>query len=294
MEPKLRTVVLATDFSAGARRAMERIPGLGLTANHRVLLAHVWDESLWQQAKALFGAQLRAGALQEAAEKELAAWQAELERRAAVRVVTHLLRGSPTEEIVALARAEQADLIVLGGYGEHRLRDLLLGGTALAVLSGSPCAVLAVRRDGAGAYANVLIATDLSDTSARAVKTALALFPGASHRLLHAYQVPFESRLRMGGAGEEEIAHFRERAAQEAARRLEAFAADCGPEAAQRLSRSAVFGHPTSVIHEAVRQGAPDLLVLGRHRGSRLEERVLGSVTQHALYYAPCDLLLVP
>ena len=113
MEPKLRNVILATDFSAGARRAMECISGLGLTANSRVLLVHVWDESLWQQAKALFGAQLRAGALQNAAERELAAWQAELERRAAVRVVTHLLRGTPTREIVALARAVRTALALL-------------------------------------------------------------------------------------------------------------------------------------------------------------------------------------
>lgn len=37
-----------------------------------------------------------------------------------------------------------------------------------------------------------------------------------------------------------------------------------------------------------------DLLVIGRHGRSALEERLLGSVALNLLHHAPCDVLLAP
>ncbi len=42
-----------------------------------------------------------------------------------------------------------------------------------------------------------------------------------------------------------------------------------------------------------LRAGA-DLLVIGRHGRSALEERLLGSVALNLLHHAPCDVLLAP
>jgi nucleotide-binding universal stress UspA family protein len=36
-----------------------------------------------------------------------------------------------------------------------------------------------------------------------------------------------------------------------------------------------------------------DLIVVGKHGGSRLEESVMGSITRLLAYYAPCDVLVV-
>ena len=38
---------------------------------------------------------------------------------------------------------------------------------------------------------------------------------------------------------------------------------------------------------------AADLIVVGKHGGSRLEESVMGSITRLLAYYAPCDVLVV-
>lgn len=57
---------------------------------------------------------------------------------------------------------------------------------------------------------------------------------------------------------------------------------------------SAVHGPPASVLIEAAAASKADLIVLGRHGGSALDERVLGSVPDNVLHYAPCDVLLVP
>jgi len=55
----------------------------------------------------------------------------------------HLNYGQPRQEIHALAKAQNCDLIVVGSHGRHGLA-LLLGSTAKDVLHGAPCDVLAV------------------------------------------------------------------------------------------------------------------------------------------------------
>ena len=55
----------------------------------------------------------------------------------------HLNYGQPRQEIYALAKAQNCDLIVVGSHGRHGLA-LLLGSTANDVLHGAPCDVLAV------------------------------------------------------------------------------------------------------------------------------------------------------
>lgn len=52
--------------------------------------------------------------------------------------------GSPSMEIVRVAREEGIDLIVLGSHGRHGLQRIL-GSTASGVLHGAECDVLAVR-----------------------------------------------------------------------------------------------------------------------------------------------------
>jgi universal stress protein A len=53
--------------------------------------------------------------------------------------------GSPYEEIVSVAKAMRAELIVIGSHGNRGFGGLLLGSTAERVLQYSPCAVLVVK-----------------------------------------------------------------------------------------------------------------------------------------------------
>jgi len=52
--------------------------------------------------------------------------------------------GVTKKEIIRVAKAQQADLIIIGSHGRHGV-ELLLGSTANAILHHSPCDVLAVR-----------------------------------------------------------------------------------------------------------------------------------------------------
>jgi nucleotide-binding universal stress UspA family protein len=53
--------------------------------------------------------------------------------------------GVPHEEIVALAEAERADLVVIGTHGRGGLGRAVLGSVADRVVRLAPCPVLSVR-----------------------------------------------------------------------------------------------------------------------------------------------------
>jgi nucleotide-binding universal stress UspA family protein len=53
-------------------------------------------------------------------------------------------------------------------------------------------------------------------------------------------------------------------------------------------------GHPVPSLLEEVGAQHADVIVVGRHSGPALAQRLLGSVTQTVLHRAPCDVLLVP
>lgn len=57
-----------------------------------------------------------------------------------------VLEGDPRVALVDLARAEHADLLVVGSHGRTGLARLVLGSVAGYVVSHAPCDVLVVRR----------------------------------------------------------------------------------------------------------------------------------------------------
>ena len=65
--------------------------------------------------------------------------------KAGIVIVTQLLRGYPSEEIMKFARNQGMDLIVLGNLGKSGVERLLLGSVSEAVVRNAPCPVLVVR-----------------------------------------------------------------------------------------------------------------------------------------------------
>ncbi len=59
--------------------------------------------------------------------------------------VTHVTMGRPFSEIIAYARAQNVDLIVMGTHGRGAIAHVLLGSTTEKVVRKAGCAVLTVR-----------------------------------------------------------------------------------------------------------------------------------------------------
>ncbi len=62
-----------------------------------------------------------------------------------VRIRTVKREGIPADEIVKAAEEDDADLIVIGSFGQSALEKLLLGSVAEKVIRHAPCPVLVVR-----------------------------------------------------------------------------------------------------------------------------------------------------
>ena len=78
-------------------------------------------------------------------QEQLGRWEATA-RAEDLTAKTLLRTGVPHEEIVAAAREEGADLVVIGTHGRGGVDRLLLGSVADRVIRLAPCPVLAVRQ----------------------------------------------------------------------------------------------------------------------------------------------------
>jgi|SRR5580765_288013 len=67
-------------------------------------------------------------------------------RRAGFVTTGKVLPGDPREALVDTARAENADLLVVGSHGRTGLPKLLLGSVASHVVAHAPCDVVVVKR----------------------------------------------------------------------------------------------------------------------------------------------------
>jgi nucleotide-binding universal stress UspA family protein len=59
-------------------------------------------------------------------------------------VSEYVVEGLPAEEILAMAKEWEADMIVVGSHGRHGFSKVLLGSISQAVVSNPPCSVLVV------------------------------------------------------------------------------------------------------------------------------------------------------
>lgn len=200
--------------------------------------------------------------------------------------------GRPEEEIVARADELSAGLTVIGARGGNFFTALFLGSTAdkLARMSKTP--LLLVKNEIAEPYLKVLVPIDFSENSMRAAQMALEMAPEADITFMHVFDVVMEEQMRYVNVAHDIIDEYHVKAAEDARHYLNQFIA--GLEAGHRsFSRIVTFGHPGHAIHDLAKSMKPDLIVLGKHGRSRLDELLLGSTSRHVLEQCSCDVLIV-
>ncbi len=65
--------------------------------------------------------------------------------RSGVRVRTHLVAGTPADEVTRAARRQRADVVVIGTHGRTGLGRAFMGSVAERIVRASACPVLTVR-----------------------------------------------------------------------------------------------------------------------------------------------------
>ena len=216
---------------------------------------------------------------------------AELHGRYRVGAEVHLVVGAVVAEIGAHADAIDADLIVIGARGAGFIRELLLGATAERLLRTLSRPVLVVREMPHEPYRRVLVPVDFSPRAAEALRLAKAVAPQAEIVLLHAFDVPFEGKLRYAGVDESALSSLRVNARREATARMNELVADAGVDP-ERVRRIVLHGEASTQILEQEQEQDCDLIVIGKRGQGALEKLLLGSVTKHILAQSACDVLV--
>ena len=179
----------------------------------------------------------------------------------------------PPSEVI-LERASEHDLLTIGAPAGSWLGELIVGGVAAAALSQFTTPMLVVREsfDGPLEGRQIVVASDGLDGSDEIVKLAggLAASQHARVTLLHTL-------------GAESASRPTEIEAQ--GRALE--------QAAPGMSETCIeAGKAWEAIVEAAHRTDAAIVVVGSRRLRGL--RVLGSVSRHVVYHAPCSVLLLP
>lgn len=289
---QLESILAATDFSPDSRYAAERASLQGSTlAMQRGMLLHVLEQSWLDSLKKLISS---SGKIQleitDSATRSLAELAEEIRKLSGFFLEPHVRTGNTLDAIVEAA--SDFDLLVLGARGKHPVRALALGTTSQRLLGKAGRPVLVVKNKPIGPYQRVLVAVDFSEDSRKALEYSQIIAPQAIIFLVHVFEALLEKTLVYGGASESVIRESRVKARIQAEAKLARFIKEVGVDPL-RLVRVIVYGHAPSKLPEIARKQGADLIIVGKHGKSRIEEFLLGSVTLHILSQSQCDVLVV-
>jgi len=286
------SILAATDFSDASRNAVLRAGRLAQQFKAGLHIVHVAQPSVADQLRHLVS-----DPPQDLQQRMTAAAQFDLDeivesvrREYGIPASARLAEGPMLEELKKAQRDTAADLTVLGARGISVARHLLLGSTAERLLASAQHPILVIRLPAEAPYRRTLVPVDFTDASLVAVERARALSPAARLTLLHAFEAPYEGKLRTAGVDRARIREYMQAAESSAHSQMSELVRKVGdPASVQPL---VVHGNPfVHTIDQAEELGS-QLVVVGRGSGSRVEDYLLGSTSRRVLAQSSADVLL--
>jgi universal stress protein E len=293
----LKRILVATDFSQAARRAVWRAGNLARHHDATVHLVHAKpDWNLYCRASSAASGYY--AALSQHAEQALTAELEYLQTTFGLRARGETSMGRASEVLARATSKFEPDLLVVGARGEHDAdaKAPFLGGTALKLLAQSDCAVLLVRTQGVGGYAATLAAVDTAgEVALRVIEWADTLLEEGDCHLVHAFDVPYIERMRARGVPEGALADCIDEARQAAQSAVDRIFTPT-TTTKEALHVHLVRGEPITALLAEIERCAPEVVVVGKHQALPLERatRFVGTIALRLAYHAPADVLVVP
>lgn len=262
-------VLVASDLSARCDRPVDRAFLLAEQLGGSVLLAHVaGDRPLSrereEQVRSFIGADL--------------ADRAE-------HVQVEVAHGSVPSTLARLASDREAKVIVTGVGRMNDLRDYFLGTAVDYLVRQAPVPVLVVKQRPLRPYHRLVVATDFSACSLKAIEIAARMFPQAELRVVHSWHPAFEGFLDARKTG----AFIKEQASEE----MERFVAQLPADVLSRIDTRLEEGELTAAVQRCLHEWPGDLLVVGSHGRSGFAHATIGSRAAELLATEPVDILVV-
>ncbi|HSC83410.1 MAG TPA: universal stress protein, partial [Pseudomonas sp.] len=193
-----------------------------------------------------------------------------------------LCQGKPADAVLEQVQRLGADLLVLGAH--HQRHEFFSGTTLDRIARRCSVPLLLVARDETAAYSKAVSALDFSLCACTALNQACVLLP--SEASIHAMHV-FEPQK---GMGHDDAQRLTQQALIDqliADERLRL------PADSPSLSHEVRQGGILRSLQDHISSQQPQLLVLGCHGRGALSQALLGSLAQHFLHKAPCDIFVV-
>jgi len=141
----MTTIMVATDGSGGASRAVDVAAELAKALACNLLIVTVADRLLGEEVRQLPRSGASAGDLLEALTGQtLREAEARARKLGVSRIEVKTCWGDVTQSLIDLAAASSSKMIVVGRRGRGQLAGLLLGSVSQKLVNLAPCAVVVV------------------------------------------------------------------------------------------------------------------------------------------------------
>jgi nucleotide-binding universal stress UspA family protein len=191
--------------------------------------------------------------------------------------------GKPSEVVLQQVQQLGCDLLVLGAH--HQRHDFFSGTSLDRIARSCPVPLLLVARNDFQPYRHALAAIDFSLCACSALGQAYRLLPATAE--LHALHV-FEA-----DKGTPQQVDMQLHIQQALIDQLLEDEAQNFPVPGPTLTHSVLQGGILRCLQKQLKSRNSELLVLGSHGRSALSQALLGSLAQHFLHKAPCDIFVV-
>ncbi len=286
MSSRLSKIVIATDFSPRSDRALRRGSLLAKQLSAKLFLVHVVDDD--RPARLLEAERNTASDL-------LAEMVDTLRNADRVECDAQVVLGDAFAGILEASENIKADIVVIGPHRRKILRDVFVGTTAERTIRASRCPALMANGVPAGPYRRIVVAVDMSDGSASAVRAVKesGLCEGAEIEILHVYDSSNPRSMQRAILTQEEeiLSAFEDKS--RAAGELTDFLARCDFKPA----RAVVHENRSTIADEILRfadESSADLIAVGTQGRTGIRKLLLGSVAQQVLSLSDRDVLAVP
>ncbi len=194
--------------------------------------------------------------------------------------------GEVHERIVDLADAENCDVIVMGRSGLHRIERALIGSVTARVIGHTQRDVLVVPNGTVVGWKKIVLATDGSKYSVKAMERAISFAKsyGGELRVISVVNVPSEFYAEAPQAVDDLV------------KKAKGYVAEVKKQAEAAGVRSETFvgeAEADEAITNLAKEQTADMIVIGSHGRTGLRRLLMGSVAERVIGYAPCPVLVV-
>ncbi|MFA5809850.1 MAG: universal stress protein [Thermoleophilia bacterium] len=197
------------------------------------------------------------------------------------RVNIDVVKGEAFERIIDVAENESCTLIVMGRRGLHRLERMLMGSVTAKVIVHSSTDILVIPRDAEIGWDKIIVATDGSTDSEKALTKAIDLGKSRGVSITGVTVVDMHPEHYADAA---EVVDKLDEKAKTVLEQTVALASDAEVELRTQL----LHGNPAAEITGYARENNAGIIFVGSRGLTGLKKIFLGSVAEKVIGLSPC------